>query len=112
MIFKTKCSLYIRPPVETENPEGEYLTEEEKAERRKEKTRGGKNLKNIAEPDSQENGEKQIPGSNGWTQKQQKSLETALSVYTKGSSERWERIAKAVPEKTKVHFRYDLLILH
>ncbi|EFX67443.1 hypothetical protein DAPPUDRAFT_261672 [Daphnia pulex] len=45
--------------------------------------------------------EEQTPGSCGWTQKQQKSLETALACYTKGCSERWERIAKAVPDKTK-----------
>jgi hypothetical protein len=44
----------------------------------------------------------QVAGSSGWTQKQQKSLETALACYTKGRSERWERIAKAVPGKTKV----------
>ena len=49
-----------------------------------------------------EGGEEQVPGSTGWTQKQQKSLETALACYTKGCSERWERIAKAVPDKTKV----------
>jgi len=75
--------------------------EEEVAERKKEKTKGGRNLKNMTESDNQENGDKQIAGSSGWTQKQQKSLETALACYTKGSSERWERIAKAVPEKTK-----------
>lgn len=49
-----------------------------------------------------EGGEEQVAGSTGWTQKQQKSLETALACYTKGCSERWERIAKAVPDKTKV----------
>lgn len=32
--------------------------------------------------------EQQAAGSTGWTQKQQKSLETALACYTKGSAER------------------------
>nr|CAG4642730.1 EOG090X0BHG [Evadne anonyx] len=90
----------FKPPSENESQE-EHMSEEEKAEKKKEKTRGGKNLKSIAEPENEEKGEVQIPGSTGWSQKQQKSLETALSIYTKGSSERWERIAKAVPDKTK-----------
>lgn len=94
--------MYFRPPTESENHEGESLTEEEKTEKKKEKTRGGKNVRDVTESENPENGEKQIPGSFGWSQKQQKSLETALAVYTKGCSERWERIAKAVPEKTKV----------
>lgn len=81
------------------------LKEEERVEKKKEKTRGGKNNILLAEP-TQANygieGEEQAPGSGGWTQKQQKSLETALACYTKGCAERWERIAKAVPGKTKV----------
>lgn len=75
-------------------------------EKKKEKTRGGKNNILLAEPTQANYGiegmEEQTPGSCGWTQKQQKSLETALACYTKGCSERWERIAKAVPDKTKV----------
>ncbi|XP_057373662.1 dnaJ homolog subfamily C member 1-like [Daphnia carinata] len=79
--------------------------EEERVEKKKEKTRGGKNNILLAEPTQAnygiEGAEEQVPGSSGWTQKQQKSLETALACYTKGCSERWERIAKAVPDKTK-----------
>ncbi|XP_037089934.1 dnaJ homolog subfamily C member 1-like [Pollicipes pollicipes] len=45
-----------------------------------------------------------------WSQQQQRALETALAQYPKGSAERWERIAKAVPDKTKeecmLRFRY------
>lgn len=37
-----------------------------------------------------------------WTQNQQKLLELALQQYPKGSSERWDKIAKCVPSKTKV----------
>nr|CAG4649602.1 EOG090X0BHG [Scapholeberis mucronata] len=90
-------------PMESQEADGN-LKEEERVEKKKEKTRGGKNNILLAEP-TQANygieGEEQAPGSGGWTQKQQKSLETALACYTKGCAERWERIAKAVPGKTK-----------
>ena len=98
---------FYRPP-EGQDEENN-AKEEERVERKKEKTRGGKNNLLLAEPtqaDPSTNGTtesvEQVAGSIGWTQKQQKSLETALACYTKGSSERWERIAKAVPGKTKV----------
>lgn len=42
-------------------------------------------------------------GDSAWTQLQQKSLENALIKYPKGVTEnRWEKIAKCVPKKTKV----------
>lgn len=37
-----------------------------------------------------------------WTQSQQKLLEAALQQYPKGCSDRWDRIAKCVPSKSKV----------
>lgn len=37
-----------------------------------------------------------------WTQKQQKLLELALQQFPRGTPERWDRIAKVVPGKTKV----------
>lgn len=37
-----------------------------------------------------------------WTQNQQKLLELALQQYPKGNPERWDKIAKCVPGKTKV----------
>lgn len=37
-----------------------------------------------------------------WTQNQQKLLELALQQYPKGCSERWDKIAKCVPSKSKV----------
>lgn len=37
-----------------------------------------------------------------WTQSQQKLLELALQQYPKGSSDRWDKIAKCVPSKSKV----------
>lgn len=37
-----------------------------------------------------------------WTQNQQKLLELALQQFSRGTAERWDRIAKVVPGKTKV----------
>lgn len=37
-----------------------------------------------------------------WTQNQQKLLELALQQYPRGTTERWDRIAKVVPGKSKV----------
>ncbi|KAM5338174.1 dnaJ homolog subfamily C member 1 isoform 3-T3 [Glossophaga mutica] len=47
-----------------------------------------------------------------WTQNQQKLLELALQQYPKGSSERWDKIAKCVPSKSKEDCiaRYKLLV--
>lgn len=42
-------------------------------------------------------------GDSSWTQVQQKALENSLIKYPKGSTEnRWEKISKCVPKKTKV----------
>nr|CAG4650407.1 EOG090X0BHG [Sida crystallina] len=78
----------------------------DRVEKKKEKTRGGRALKGLESiRDVSEmtgtQGEELPSGSTGWSQKQQKALEVALAAYPKGSLERWERIAKAVPEKTK-----------
>lgn len=37
-----------------------------------------------------------------WTQNQQKLLEMALQQYPKGASDRWDKIARCVPAKSKV----------
>ncbi|KAI4901155.1 hypothetical protein NFI96_022143 [Prochilodus magdalenae] len=46
-----------------------------------------------------------------WTQNQQKLLELALQQFPRGTAERWDRIAKVVPGKTKEEcmIRYKLL---
>ncbi|XP_010893668.2 dnaJ homolog subfamily C member 1 [Esox lucius] len=46
-----------------------------------------------------------------WTQNQQKLLEQALQQYPRGTTERWDRIAKMVPGKSKEEcmIRYKLL---
>ncbi|KAH0627510.1 hypothetical protein JD844_003293 [Phrynosoma platyrhinos] len=47
-----------------------------------------------------------------WTQNQQKLLEIALQQYPKGTAERWDKIAKYVPGKSKEECmaRYKLLV--
>ncbi|XP_050798259.1 dnaJ homolog subfamily C member 1 [Gopherus flavomarginatus] len=47
-----------------------------------------------------------------WTQNQQKLLELALQQYPKGTSDRWDKIAKCVPGKSKEECvaRYKLLV--
>ncbi|XP_054551112.1 dnaJ homolog subfamily C member 1 isoform X2 [Talpa occidentalis] len=47
-----------------------------------------------------------------WTQSQQKLLELALQQHPKGSSDRWDKIAKCVPSKSKEDCiaRYKLLV--
>jgi len=64
----------------------EYVIPEEK---KKKKTKGGK----LGEAEETE--------ADVWSQEQQKSLETALSQFPKGTSERWDRIAGKVDGKTK-----------
>ncbi|XP_028987731.1 dnaJ homolog subfamily C member 1 isoform X2 [Betta splendens] len=46
-----------------------------------------------------------------WTQNQQKLLELALQQFPRGTAERWDRIAKVVPGKTKEDcmIRYKML---
>uniref|UniRef100_A0A671NKC5 DnaJ homolog subfamily C member 1 n=1 Tax=Sinocyclocheilus anshuiensis TaxID=1608454 RepID=A0A671NKC5_9TELE len=46
-----------------------------------------------------------------WTQNQQRLLELALQQYPRGATERWDKIAKVVPGKTKEECmsRYKLL---
>lgn len=62
------------------------------------------------EAEAQESREKADPVS--WTQNQQKLLELALQQFPRGTSERWDRIAKVVPGKTKVRFACSRLENH
>ena len=41
------------------------------------------------------------PPEDVWSQAQQKALESSLTQFPKGTTERWERIANKVPGKTK-----------
>uniref|UniRef100_A0A671Z515 DnaJ homolog subfamily C member 1 n=1 Tax=Sparus aurata TaxID=8175 RepID=A0A671Z515_SPAAU len=61
------------------------------------------------EVDPQDNREKADPVV--WTQNQQKLLELALQQFPRGTAERWDRIAKVVPGKSKEEcmIRYKML---
>ncbi|XP_039296423.1 dnaJ homolog subfamily C member 1 [Nilaparvata lugens] len=73
-----------------EGEEGEEMVEVEE-EPRKVKTKGGKH-----------GAAGEGAGGKGWSQLQQKALETALAKYPKNSAQdRWDKIAKCVPGKTK-----------
>ncbi|XP_074049075.1 dnaJ homolog subfamily C member 1 [Macrotis lagotis] len=52
------------------------------------------------------------PAEELWTQNQQKLLELALQQYPKGTSDRWDKIAKCVPDRSKEECvaRYKLLV--
>ncbi|XP_044533871.1 dnaJ homolog subfamily C member 1 isoform X2 [Gracilinanus agilis] len=52
------------------------------------------------------------PAEELWTQNQQKLLELALQQYPKGTADRWDKIAKCVPDKSKEECvaRYKLLV--
>ncbi|XP_017260420.1 dnaJ homolog subfamily C member 1 [Kryptolebias marmoratus] len=54
---------------------------------------------------------KEKPNPAVWTQNQQKLLELALQQFPRGTAERWDRIAKVVPGKTKEEcmIRYKML---
>ncbi|XP_022622088.1 dnaJ homolog subfamily C member 1 isoform X2 [Seriola dumerili] len=61
------------------------------------------------EAEPHESREKADPAA--WTQNQQKLLELALQQFPRGTAERWDRIAKVVPAKTKEEcmIRYKML---
>ncbi|CAJ1073225.1 dnaJ homolog subfamily C member 1 [Xyrichtys novacula] len=53
----------------------------------------------------------QVKAEPAWTQNQQKLLELALQQFPRGTAERWDRIAKVVPGKSKEEcmIRYKML---
>ena len=72
--------------------------------------------KNLTREFSKENGTNRPPltelapnsltgdSTTSWSQYQQRQLEWALGKYPKYSKDRWENVAKAVPEKTMVRW--------
>ncbi|XP_062843939.1 dnaJ homolog subfamily C member 1 [Trichomycterus rosablanca] len=70
---------------------------------------------NAVDEDSEE--EKKVPKEKSrsaddvWTQNQQRLLELALQQYPRGTAERWDKISKVVPGKSKEEcmIRYKLL---
>ncbi|KAJ8267991.1 hypothetical protein COCON_G00131630 [Conger conger] len=59
----------------------------------------------------EDSGDERKPSDDVWTQNQQKLLELALQQFPRGTAERWDRIAKVVPGKSKEEcmIRYKLL---
>ncbi|KAM9349690.1 dnaJ homolog subfamily C member 1 [Symphorus nematophorus] len=83
-----------------------------------EEEEGAEPQENRERAEPQENREKAEPQENRekaelavWTQNQQKLLELALQQFPRGTAERWDRIAKVVPGKTKEEcmIRYKML---
>ncbi|KAK2717281.1 hypothetical protein QYM36_007415 [Artemia franciscana] len=75
------------------NQPNEEKEDETALVKKKVKTKGGKFAQEALSSDA--------AADCNWSQKQQKALETALGQYPKGSLERWDKVAKAVPGKTK-----------
>ncbi|XP_003786811.1 dnaJ homolog subfamily C member 1 [Otolemur garnettii] len=84
---------------------------EERLRGRRQQDFGLEEHSGSSDEDSQERGRTRVT-EEPWTQNQQKLLELALQQYPKGSSDRWDRIAKCVPSKSKEDCiaRYKLLV--
>ncbi|KAF6129761.1 DnaJ heat shock protein family (Hsp40) member C1 [Phyllostomus discolor] len=67
---------------------------------------------NVSSDEESQKKERSRATEEPWTQNQQKLLELALQQYPKGSSDRWDKIAKCVPSKSKEDCiaRYKLLV--
>ncbi|XP_072910746.1 dnaJ homolog subfamily C member 1 isoform X3 [Hemitrygon akajei] len=101
----------------TKIPEQTYMIQEEIEQKHKGKRQ--RDFDNIDLEDDESDEEKKRKGraraseeaTEMWNQNQQKLLELALQQYPKGTSERWDKIAKCVPGKTKEEciIRYKLL---
>lgn len=67
---------------------------------------------NDSSDDEKQRKERTRAAEEAWTQSQQKLLELALQQYPKGASDRWDKIAKCVPSKSKEDCiaRYKLLV--
>ncbi|XP_051007230.1 dnaJ homolog subfamily C member 1 [Acomys russatus] len=67
---------------------------------------------NESSDDENQSKERTRAAEEVWTQSQQKLLELALQQYPKGASDRWDKIARCVPSKSKEDCiaRYKLLV--
>ncbi|XP_043824847.1 dnaJ homolog subfamily C member 1 [Dromiciops gliroides] len=90
---------------------------EEAEERSRGKRQKDFDVNEQDEPSDDEEGRRRArggrpPAEELWTQSQQKLLELALQQYPKGTSDRWDKIAKCVPDKSKEECvaRYKLLV--
>ncbi|KAJ1527798.1 hypothetical protein ONE63_007749 [Megalurothrips usitatus] len=105
MAQKVKEDGYRSPNAERREFEGEV---QHLVKAKKVKTKGGK-LGECEPTEAEEDYESKMEAS--WSQIQQKALEAAMIKYPKGTTQdRWEKIAKCVPEKTKeecmLRFKY------
>ncbi|KAJ8272865.1 hypothetical protein GJAV_G00094340 [Gymnothorax javanicus] len=90
----------------------------EEREREKEKSKGRRQRDFDPTAVEDDSGDERKPGRDRpqpseeiWTQNQQRLLELALQQFPRGTAERWDRIAKVVPGKSKEEcmIRYKLL---
>lgn len=70
----------------------------------KEKARGRRqrDFEEVVAPQAESSDEEEEPREQLWTQGQQRLLELALQQYPRGAADRWDRIARCVPAKSKV----------
>ncbi|XP_063093997.1 dnaJ homolog subfamily C member 1 isoform X2 [Cavia porcellus] len=80
----------------------------------KEKARGRRqrDFEEVVAPQAESSDEEEEPREQLWTQGQQRLLELALQQYPRGAADRWDRIARCVPAKSKEDCiaRYRLLV--
>lgn len=85
--------------------------EKEKAKGRRQRDFDPTAVDEDSEEEKKQPKEKQSVTEEFWMQNQQKLLELALQQYPRGTAERWDKIAKVVPGKSKEEcmIRYKLL---
>ncbi|NXU91751.1 DNJC1 protein, partial [Xiphorhynchus elegans] len=92
-------------------PEMAVLAAEEKGRGRRQRDFDNTEQEDESDDESRRREKSRAP-EELWTQTQQKLLEMALQQYPKGTSDRWDKIAKCVPGKSKEECiaRYKLLV--
>lgn len=84
--------------------------EREKAKGRRQRDFDPTAVDEDSEEEKKQPKEKPSAADEVWTQNQQRLLELALQQYPRGTAERWDKIAKVVPGKTKVSVGGVILI--
>ncbi|KAF7692818.1 dnaJ homolog subfamily C member 1 [Silurus meridionalis] len=85
--------------------------EKEKAKGRRQRDFDPTAVEEDSDEEKKQAKEKPVSSDEVWSQNQQRLLELALQQYPRGTAERWDRIAKVVPGKSKEEcmIRYKLL---
>ncbi|KAF5892142.1 dnaJ subfamily C member 1 [Clarias magur] len=81
---------------------GGGVDEKEKAKGRRQRDFDPTAVDEDSEEEKKQPKEKASTPDEVWTQNQQKLLELALQQYPRGTAERWDKIAKVVPGKSKL----------